>query len=174
MKLHAITELEETTTKGCDLIKGAMTTALDTLQSDYNKIVAKWDATKFKLDREAKLTIDDMQKEIDEKSSIAYRREQLLSIDVTQTKATITSIEEQLAFRMDKVSLAVITAIYDATDAALARAIDKHMRTLDDIFKENMGLMDELYSSYYVNTIFHEAEVESINNIKRKAIDHNE
>ena len=33
--------------------------------------------------------------------------------------------------------------------------------------------MDELYSSYNVNSIFQEAEVEAINNIKRKAVVHN-
>ena len=138
MKLHAIVELEETTTKGCDLIEGTMTTAVDTLQSDYDRIVAEWDASKLKLDKEAKLAIDDMQKAIDEKSCITNSHEQL-SMYVTQTKATITLIKEQLASLTDKVSLAATTATYDATDAALARAIDKHMGTLDDFLRETLA-----------------------------------
>ena len=76
-----------------------------------------------------------MQKAIDGKSSIVYSHEQL-SMDGTQTKATLTMMEEQLASLMDKVSLAATTVTYDATNAALARETDKHMGTINDFLRK--------------------------------------
>ena len=89
LKLTAIAELEEATTKGKKSIDTAVTIATNTaiaeLKTDYESTLTYWDTTKATLDQETKQAISDIQHALDESSQVTENVSQITK-DLEETK----------------------------------------------------------------------------------------
>ena len=172
LKLRAIAELEEMTIKGKQDIDNAVTiatnTAIGDLKSDYDTILTDWDKTKAELDIETQIAITSIQHTIDESSQVSENVSQI-SKDLEETKHDVKLLDQDIDKVVAKAKSAVAQATKEATDTAVIACSDDlyeknatYIANMDDVFSENMGLMQELQSSYDLQDAISKATAASL------------
>ena len=178
LKLTAIAELEEATTKGKKSINTAVTKATNTaiaeLKNEYESTLTEWDTTKITLDLETKQAILDIQNALDESSQVTENVSQITK-DLEATKQDVKLLDKSVDMVVEKAKNTVTHATKEATNTAVTACSKDLLETnkfyiadMDTVFSENMGLMQDLQSSFDPTAALDTATTASIRKIDKE------
>jgi len=171
LKMTAIAEIIESTTKGLVVLNKATTTAVNTLNDDYEQILAEWDTTKAELYFETKVAITDLKNALDKTSQMKINQE-IIQTNLSQTKLTINDLDSNLDDVIGKATTTATKVTMAAVNESTKKAIhdinyhsNQYLQNMDDVFNETMGLMHDQHAAYNICQLCKDAKNDSMKNI---------
>ena len=134
-------------------VNTAKPNVIDSLKEDYTSMLSTLDKTKVELDAETKLTVEGIQNVLDNSSqaskyvSHANTKLEETKLEIEETKEAI----EQLDLNVENIATKARTATNEAISTYANELYDTnqdHIADMEDIFSENMGLMQDLQQKF--------------------------
>ena len=170
--MTAIAEIEEPMTQDIVVIDIEKATAINELQDGYTQMLTEWDTTKAEVDFETKMTMNDLQNDLDKKSQTTNNHEQI-NRDLSKARDQVNNLDGHSDDIIQKASKIATPATFSATGTTVSKVIldmqentNNHLENMDEVFRDNMDLMADLHSSYSIRALCKDANFDAFTDVQ--------